>query len=77
MDTERDLRGTRWASVTPSDDADVFCYGVQSNDGGNIALMGDDGNSEIFLFAAGEVKPLAAKRIMATNTDSTDIIAIF
>lgn len=77
MDDGRGYRATRWKAITPSDTANLEgIYGIQSNDGGEISLMGDDGNIEVFVFAAGELKPLAAKRVMETGTESLDIIGV-
>lgn len=77
MDDGRGYRATRWKAITPSDTANLEgVYGILSNDGGDIALMGDDGNVEVFVFGVGELKPLAPKRVMDTGTESSDIIGV-
>lgn len=78
MDDGRGFRATRWKSITPSDTVNLEgCYGFISNDGGDIAIMGDDDNVEVITAVAGLPYPLAPKRIMAQDTESSDIIGLY
>ena len=57
-----------------------ICRAVYATVAGNIALvLADDAVSApiTIAFNAGEIKPLQCRRIMATNTTATGIIALF
>lgn len=66
-------------AVTPSATVDLARVprAIYSHDGGNIACRFATGNSMIFLFAAGEIKPLRCARVLVSGTDSTVIGALY
>lgn len=65
------------ASVTPSDTADIDCAAFMATGAGNITFLNVQGVS-ILLTAVPifVVMPFIAKRIMATGTTSTGILAL-
>lgn len=69
----------RWADVTPSDTVDLrpACRALYAHGAGDIVAVGSDGVAKAFTFAAGEIKPLAATRVNATNTTATGIRALY
>jgi hypothetical protein len=66
-------------AVTPNDAADlaVGARGLYAAGAGNVAVLmydaTDDAQVQTFAFAAGEIKPLVVRRVMATNTTATGI----
>jgi len=69
-----------WASVTPSDGSDLANYAKCLYVGvtGDIAVVDLSGNSITFTaVAGGVVHPIACKRVKATGTTATGIIAGF
>jgi hypothetical protein len=73
------ISAQQFAAVTPNNGVDLALVtrAIYSHDGGNIACTGRNGVSAIFLFAAGEMKPLRCWRVLVTGTDSTEITAIY
>lgn len=68
-------------AITPNDSTDIDpkpCRAVYIGGAGNISLI-PEGGSEAVTFAviAGQVLPVRAKRIMATNTTATGIVALY
>lgn len=65
-------------TVTPDDD--VSYSGVRAvfvGTGGNIALVDVDGNTSTFKnVSSGDILPVAAVKVMATNTTAQDIILL-
>lgn len=71
--------GTSLAAVVPSD-ATVL-VGVRAiyvGGAGNIAILADGDSTAVTLsgVGAGTILPIAAKKVMATNTTATLIVAI-
>ena len=69
----------KWLAVTPSD-TDNLPAGVNSlyvTDAGDLALVGSDGNVEVFAADAGSIVPLAPIRVNATATTAAGIIALY
>lgn len=77
--SEKSKPATRWVAVTPSDATNlaVPCRGIYATGAGNVVLVGDDDVTGTFIFAAGEIKALGAKRVNATDTTATGIIALY
>jgi hypothetical protein len=70
----------KWADVTLSDTVDIpegVTRGLYCHDGGNVACVAADDTVRIFLFGAGEIKPLRVKRVNLTNTAATDVVGLY
>ena len=71
---------TRSAAVTPSDSVDLpnVSRALWVGGAGNVAVMlADDTSAVTFVsVAAGTLLPLRVKRVMATNTTATSLVAI-
>lgn len=72
------------AAVTPSDSADLayVTRGLFIGVGGNLAvIMADDAEaSTVVVFkglAAGQILPIAVRRVRNTSTTATDIVALW
>lgn len=69
------------ASVTPSDESELafLTRGLYVGVGGNVSVkLRDDSTAVIFVgVAEGTILPLQVKQVMATNTTSTNIIALW
>lgn len=69
-----------WVTVTPSDTTNLpsGCRGLWIGGAGNVALVGEDGVVVTFSgIAAATVLPLGPKRVNATNTTATPIVALY
>lgn len=67
-----------WAVITPDDDNDLAFvpkYIEVGATGGNVVCHDADGNAATFYFNPGEWKPIRPRRILATDTTATPIIA--
>jgi hypothetical protein len=73
------IAAQRAVAVTPSNTTDLalVARAIYSHDGGNVACRFADATSAVFLFAAGEIKPIRCARILSTGTDSTAITALY
>lgn len=72
--------GDRLAAVTPSDATDLTgVRAVYVGVTGNVALMALYDSAAVTFTAvpAGTIIPVRIKRVMATNTTATDIVAIY
>lgn len=68
----------RFYAVTPNDGADLafFCRGIILGVAGDVKVTDMDGNAVVLpSLAAGVVHPIRAKRIWATGTTATNIVA--
>ncbi len=69
------------AAVTPNDDTDLAggCRGLYVGTGGDLALiLAEDSAAVTFKNAiSGTVLPLCVKRVKATGTTATDIVALY
>lgn len=69
---------TRWKVITPSDSVNSPCRGVYVGGAGNVALVGDDNVAVTFTAVpVGTFLPCAARRVNATNTTATLLIALY
>jgi hypothetical protein len=71
-----------WKLITPHDSAASAatpgCRGIYVGGAGNVALVGQDNVAVTFTaIPVGTFMPCAAKRVNATNTTATLIIALF
>lgn len=76
---------TKYQAVTPSDSVDLSFSNAQPvrpgtdalfvGTAGNVNVMMQDGTTAIFKAAAGTWLWISAKRVMATSTTATDIVA--
>jgi hypothetical protein len=69
-----------WAAVTPhnSNNLPAGCRALYVGGAGDIAVVGYDDVAVTFTgVVAGTILPLAAKRVNATNTTATLIVALF
>lgn len=64
--------------AAPDDDNDLpyVPKGIISNDGGDVCMVGGNGNEVTVTLVAGVVYPFAPVRIKATGTTSTAIVAL-
>lgn len=71
--------GRSWAAVTPSDTVNLpaGCRAIYVGGAGDVALVGDDGVAVVFAATAGQIIPLGPKRVNATSTTATSIVAIY
>lgn len=69
----------RWATVTPSDanDLDTVPKALRIGSAGNVKLAGSDGVAVMFSVSTGEILPLRARRVHATGTTATGIVALY
>lgn len=68
---------TKWFAITPDDDNDLTSAvrAIWVGNGGDIALMGSDGNSEVFENVANGYLLIASPaRVLATGTTATGLI---
>lgn len=68
------------AAITPSDTVDLTmqCRGIYVGVAGNVAVHGSDGVATTFVgLAAGSVLPFRAKRVLATGTTATSLVAMY
>lgn len=68
-------------AVTPSDDDDIAgspAIGLWVGGAGDIAIIAENDTAPVTItaVAAGTYLPIRAKRVMATNTDATVIVAL-
>lgn len=70
--------GDNWVAVTPNDGADlaVIPKALYIGGAGNIVVNGADGNAATFAVTAGQILPIRARRVRATSTTATGIVAI-
>lgn len=66
-------------AVTPSDSVDLakMTRAIRATTAGNIAIIGADGVACTCAFAAGETRPIRAKRIKSTDTTATGIEGMY
>lgn len=69
-----------WSAITKSDSAN-FPLGISDaiyvGGAGVVVAVQEDGNTASFTAVAGEVLPIAAKRVNDTNTTATLMIALY
>ena len=70
---------TRAASVTPSDTADMARapVGLYIGGGGDVAVEMVGGGTVTFVAVAGAVLPIQPRKVLATGTTATGIIALY
>lgn len=68
------------AAITPSDGADlpVFAKAIYVGGAGNIVLraIDDAGNTTLTGVTAGTIIPVRARRVLATGTTATGLVAL-
>lgn len=78
--SEQSGPGVKWAAVTKSDNT-VLAAGMRGifvGTGGDLAIVGEDGNDEIFKnILSGTLLPVGAKKVLSTGTTAADIVAIY
>ena len=79
MSSDRTFTALRWAAVTPSDTATLtpIPTAIRCNVAGDVNIVGDDGNDEVFTVAAGEVLQCQPHKVMSTSTTATGIKALY
>lgn len=75
---------TRGVTVTPSDTVDlaevsrgIFATKGTSSHSTIVVLLADNTTTTTFDLARGEYLPLRVKRVYATGTDATNIVALY
>lgn len=72
--------GRNFLAVTPSDTVDLSKGASDAfyiGGGGDIVLVGEDGDSATFTVLSGSVLACGSKRVMATGTTATGIVALY
>jgi hypothetical protein len=86
MSSVQDITGSRtFAAVTPSDTADNLLLGngkppkgVYVGVGGDIVAVDWDGTAVTFIgVVTGTILPIRPRRINATSTTATDMVALY
>lgn len=74
---------TRAVDVTPDDDNDlsevtrgIHAHGAGSHHDLSVILQGDD-NPVVIAIAKGDILPLRVRRVRATDTTATTIVALY
>lgn len=70
----------RVRAVTPADDTDLslgVCKALLIGGGGTISLIAADDTAAVTLTVEAGVLPVRAKRVRATGTTATDIVALY
>lgn len=70
---------TSFAPITPSDSTDMAtCRGIYVGVGGNIVAVAENNNVATFSdVPAGSILPVRAKRINATGTTASSLVALY
>ena len=71
--------GMKFTAITPNDSTDLIytTRGIMVATAGGVQIMGDlDTVPCVVYLAAGIIHPIMAKRIYATNTTATGIVAV-
>lgn len=82
-DGSRNVRASavKAVAVVPNDGADIASaatLGLYIGGAGNVAVVMSDGSEVIFIgLAAGIIHPLAVKRVKATGTTASSILAVY
>lgn len=65
--------------ITPNDSTDLATIprGLFFNGAGDVVLRDKSGNDETYTVTAGQLLPFRARRILATGTTATGIIAMW
>lgn len=75
------LRMRKARAVTPNDSTDLafgITIAINVTVAGNVVIQDANGETQAAVFlAAGMLHPIEARRIMATNTTATGIVAIY
>jgi hypothetical protein len=69
-----------WRAISPSDTVNMpsGCRSLYVGGGGNLSLVGDDDNVATFTAVpAGVVLPCGPKRVNATGTSATLLLALY
>jgi hypothetical protein len=69
-----------WKAVTTSDTVNLApgCRGLWVGTAGNIVVVGDDDHAETFTTGSANVfLPIGPKRVNATSTTASNIIALY
>lgn len=73
--------GVSLEAVTPNDDTDLtmIAKALYVGVGGDVALIAENDSSAVTMknVSSGQYIRVRTKRVMATNTDATDIVAIY
>jgi hypothetical protein len=70
----------KWVAITPSDTVNMAsgCRGIYVGGAGNVVLIGEDNAAATFTAVpVGTFMPCGAKRVNATNTTATLLLALF
>jgi len=70
----------RWAVITKSDTVDIasgITNAVYSDSAQDLVIHGADDTPGTFTFAAGEIKPLGAKRVLSTGSGVGEAIGLY
>jgi hypothetical protein len=73
---------TKLVAVTPHDDNDLaggICRALWVGGAGNVAVIAADDTDPVTIVAvsAGRELPISVKRVRATNTTATSIVALY
>jgi hypothetical protein len=74
------LSAVDFVAVTPNDSVDLTdsCLALYVGGAGDITVHDRAGNTVLFTAVpAGSILPIQTKRVMATNTDATGLVALY
>lgn len=68
-----------WQTVTPSDtvDFDRMTDAIRSGSNGVMVIVAQDGSTAAFHVVTGDIIPVKARRVNATNTTASNIVALY
>lgn len=74
-----DAIAVKLRAVTPSDTTVLNCKGFFVGVAGDVAVIAQEDSSAVTLTGctAGTVYPIACNKIMSTDTDADDIVALY
>ena len=71
---------TRAEAITPSNTVDItsgLADGIYAGGAGDIAAVFQDGSTATFTVVAGQFLPIRVRRVNATGTTATALVALF
>lgn len=77
---ESSIPASRLRAVTPSDSANIeICRGLYVSVGGDVKVLGAEDDTPVTLaaVASGAILPFQVKRVYATGTTATSIVALY
>ena len=77
-------RYNKWLAITKSDTVDfpnlggsILCDAIYVGGAGIVVAVAEDGSTAEFTAVAGEILPIAAKRVNSATTSATLMVALY